>query len=64
MSLNATPGQWLINDNTTWDGPIPNLLDQINELVFRTAVWTAQNNPKSSYTQVVEFNGGKATTIY
>jgi hypothetical protein len=64
MSLNAIPGQWLINGNTTWDGPVPNLLDQINELAFRTAIWTAQNNPNSSYTQVVEFNGGKATTVY
>jgi hypothetical protein len=55
---------FVLQTSTTWNDPIPDLLNSINELTFRTAVQVAIDSPNSTFAQEVVYNGTESATIY
>jgi hypothetical protein len=55
---------WVIQSGTSWNDSIPDMLQTINQLTFRTAVQVAQQNPNPAFAQNVVYNGTKLTTVY
>lgn len=55
---------WSINSNTTWNNPMPDMLEQVRELAFRVAVQTAIDNPSEDFAQNVRYSGSRDTISY